>query len=257
MNAKKLFVFKIFIPNILVASTLGWSSFPVVAASTVTGIRQVTVGESAPVTIPLSPGHGVNISFIPTGEMIEKVWLDDPSWVVLDVDGCLQNLTRGECASATSSVLHLRRIERLDIQGLPIAKTSQLTVVTRSPKTLARRVNVFRLTRGDASPEYHTVEVVYRATLTRNQPAVDSAAIERGRLVAIRQRWLEESGSLDRRIKAFITQLRTQSVEEASRSAGISMELVSRLEELGNQRSLPLGLPQESLQKPPQVLQVQ
>jgi hypothetical protein len=33
--------------------------------------------------IELSPGYGVNISFIKSGEIIEKVWLDNPSFVSL------------------------------------------------------------------------------------------------------------------------------------------------------------------------------
>lgn len=252
----------IFIPNILVVSTLGLSSLPVLAAPTLTGIIQVTAGESTPVTISLSPGHGVNISFIPTGEVIEKVWLDDPSWVVLDVDGCLQNLTQGECTSPSSSVLHLRQIERLNIQGIPKAQTSQLTVVTRSPKTLARRVNVFRLTKSDASPRYHTVEVVQKSNFTGNQTALDSAAIERGRLVAIQQRWLEESSPLDKRILLFIQRLRigTLSVQEVISDAGISRELVSRLEKLGQQCSTvtcQLNPAQEQRVLSPRVLQVQ
>jgi hypothetical protein len=237
MDAKKLFEFKIFIP--LVASTLAWSNIPVLAVPTLAGIRQVTVGESKPVIIYLTPGHGVNISFIPTGEIIEKVWLDDPSWVVLDVDGCLQNLTQGDCTSSSSSVLHLRQIERLNIQGIPKAQTSQLTVITRSPKTLVRRVNVFRLTRSNASPQYHTVEIVQKSNLTGNQPTVDLVAIERGRLVAIRQKWLEESSPLDKRILLFIQKLQmgTSSLEEALSGSGISRALISRLEELGKQRS--------------------
>ena len=31
-------------------------------------------------TVKVFPGSGVNISFIATGETIQKVWLDDPSF---------------------------------------------------------------------------------------------------------------------------------------------------------------------------------
>jgi hypothetical protein len=192
--------------------------------------------DDVPPLIPLSPGHGVNISFLSTGEAIEKVWLDDPSWVVVGVDGCLAGLSAEDCAASSSSnVLHLRRIESLAIQGIPPAKSSLLTVITRNPRSAERRIHVFRLVKGREVPTFHTVEVVLpnRGEVT----SADVSALKRGRKEAIQQGWLEESGPLDHRILSFLTSLASQGAEEAARTAGISLALVSRLEELGARHS--------------------
>ncbi|WP_392536222.1 hypothetical protein [Nostoc sp. C117] len=64
-------------------------------------IRQVAAsqvsGENAQLqTVKVWPGHGVSISFYNTKEIIKKIWLDDPSKFVFDVDGCLEGL--GKCS---------------------------------------------------------------------------------------------------------------------------------------------------------------
>jgi len=199
-----------------------------------TGVRQMRVNESSVSEIRLAPGYGINISFIRTGEVIEKVWLDDPSWVVLDVDGCLAGLGESKCETSSARVLHLRRIEPLSIPGLPSATSAQLTVITRSA-SFERRLSVFRVVRASSPPDYHTVEVVPPGVPGR---LVDVSALERGRQEAIRQNWLESGSLLDRRIVQFLSLLAAYRLEDARQKAGISLELVERLEQLGRGEDL-------------------
>ena len=68
-------------------------SLPVIAhAETIfPAKRQVGVSQSMGVSgvtsvVSLSPMQSLNISFIKTGEIIKKVWLGNPSKVVMDYD---------------------------------------------------------------------------------------------------------------------------------------------------------------------------
>jgi hypothetical protein len=218
---------------------------PVLANSPEQTVQVSFDSEQLP-TIKLAPGRGVNISFIPTGSVIEKVWLDDPSWVVVSADGCLVGLgidsTRmpqqggQNCSNSPTSVLHLRRIDALSIRGIPKSDSTQLTIITRSP-ALGRQLLVFRLVKATETP-LHTVEVVDSSR--QIEPSrIDLAAIERGRKLAIQQSFLLEGSSLDRQIVDFISRLQQrQSVELAQRQSRISWELISRLEELGRPSNL-------------------
>ncbi|MCT7953480.1 hypothetical protein NG798_27145, partial [Ancylothrix sp. C2] len=44
-----------------------------------------------PTNIKVAPGAGVNI-MVPSDEIIQKAWLDNPAFVTLDADGCLEGL---------------------------------------------------------------------------------------------------------------------------------------------------------------------
>ena len=107
--------------------------------------------------------QGTNLSFIPAGETIRKVWLDDPSQVTLDFDGpmCVQfgeeSMDTGDCDNSAASVIHLRRIEKLDIPGLPHTDNTLLTVITE--KEGKKRLYAFRILYGEGSPEYNTLAV--------------------------------------------------------------------------------------------------
>ncbi|KAF3885055.1 MULTISPECIES: hypothetical protein [Nostocales] len=107
--------------------------------------------------------QGTNLSFIQAGETIKKVWLDDPSKVTLDFDGpmCLQfgqqGSETGDCESSAASVIHLRRIQKLNIPGLPNTNSTLLTVVTE--KQGQRKLYTFRVNYGEGAPEYNTLAV--------------------------------------------------------------------------------------------------
>lgn len=114
-------------------------------------------------TIKVWYEQGTNLSFIPAGETIRKVWLDDPSQVTLDFDGpmCVQfgeeSAGSGDCENSAASVIHLRRIEKLDIPGLPHTDNTLLTVITE--KQGRKRLYAFRVLYGEGSAEYSTLAV--------------------------------------------------------------------------------------------------
>ncbi len=93
-----------------------------------------TVNQIQPITVPLAPGNGVTLSFLPSNQTIAKVWLDNPSFAVIDSNGCLSGLPSvGNCTGEGAKVLHLRRINDLTIPGLPKTSSTLLTVITESP----------------------------------------------------------------------------------------------------------------------------
>ncbi len=105
--------------------------------------------------------QGTNLSFIPTGETIKKVWLDDPSQVTLDFDGPMcqfgQDNNTGNCENSGANVIHLRRIKKLNIPGLPNTDTTLLTVITEGQGR--RNLYTFQVNYGDGDPEYKTLAV--------------------------------------------------------------------------------------------------
>jgi hypothetical protein len=115
-------------------------------------------------TINVSYQQGTNLSFIQAGEVIKKVWLNDPSQVTIDFDGpvCMQfgqdrNTNVGDCQKSAANVMQLRRINKLKIPGLPNTSNTLLTVVTEGQgKT---KLYTFRVIYEENSPGYHTLAI--------------------------------------------------------------------------------------------------
>ncbi|MGB3642697.1 MAG: hypothetical protein WBA39_34700 [Rivularia sp. (in: cyanobacteria)] len=221
-------------------------SMKVIAGEMKNGVKRISSyiatgnSESEIPLIELSPGYGVNISFIPTGETVEKVWLDNPAIAYEDVDGCLSGLGK-ECESESgATVLHLRRIKPLDFKQLPSSNSSLLTVVTKGEK---RRVYLFRVAMGDKTPKLHTIEI----TPTKEELNTDRflithienlQLIKRGLVVAKQQRLISQESRVWRRLQNFLVSARAgEQINVAALKSGISMQLVNRLIELGHNQN--------------------
>lgn len=191
-------------------------------------------------TIELSPGYGVNISFIKSGEIVEKVWLDNPAIASLDVDGCLSGVQ--QCKKEGATVLHLRRINPLNIPQLPKTSSSLLTVVAKGNS--GRRLYTFRVAMSDKTPKYHTIEVAPDLNTPRQNTEslgvnnIESLQIiSRGLKIAQQQGLISLNSRLWGRIDNFFTNVRTgESISNAAQNSGISLQLVNRLIQLGLQR---------------------
>ena len=216
--------------------------------------RQVIPKEKTnePVQVHLAPGFGVNLSFVNSQETIEKIWLDNPAFVTVSADGCLYGLNQN-CASVGAKILHLRRINPLNLEGIPKSRKTLLTVITRDrrnnpqlylftiqpssqPKTLVFDIQKER-------PK----EVVAEKIKT---PIVDYfllAAIERGIKVSLEEGWLEPRSELTHNLRHFSSLLGKGYQEaEAAEIAGISLPLVNRLKDLGGYLDVPQILRQAS-----------
>ncbi len=199
-------------------------------------------------TIELLPGYGVNLSFIPTGETVQKVWFDNPAIASLDVDGCLEGLGR-ECEQVGASILHLRSIKPLNIPNLLKTNSSLLTVVTNGAN--GRKVYLFRVVAKkakttSATNRTHMVEVVPEMTSTvalTPLPSVinsqrDFNQMRRGLTVALNRRLITKNSKLWNRIASFLVKVRSgEPLSTAAQTSGISMQLVTKLQSLGNTSS--------------------
>jgi hypothetical protein len=188
--------------------------------------------------IALYPGHGLTLNFRPTGELIRKVWLDDPSQVTLDFDNasCLSEEVKAACAAR---VLHLRRIRRLNFPDLPLSATTSLTVVTD------RTLYQFQLTFPNAgSPSTYTLDIQpeqsharsISLTATQMQGQSGVQLLERGLQVATSRRLLTQGDALWHRVRSLLQLLKQGTpVAEAVKQAGVSQALIARLAEMGQE----------------------
>ena len=243
----KNFVQKTIVFSISTIITFTSISIKVIAGEMKSGVKQIsnTVAtgnsEREIPLIKLSPGYGVNISFIPTGEKVEKVWLDNPAIASLDVDGCLSGLGK-ECESGNgATVLHLRQIKPLDFKQLPSSNSSLLTVVARGEDK--RRVYLFRVAMGDTTPEFHTIEITpiqeeFNADRFLITDIKNLQLIKRGLEVAKQQHLISHESRLMNRLQHFLVSAKAgEQINIAARKNGISLRLVNHLIELGHNQN--------------------
>ncbi len=239
---------KIFLRNLTIISTaFAFSIFwqPVKGETIGNRVKSVSVNvatgnssQSIP-KIELSPGYGMNISFIRNGEIVEKVWLDNPTFASLDVDGCL-SVEGKECDKEGATVVHLRQITPLKVPQLPNSNTSLLTVVAKGK--LGRKVYLFQVDMSDKKPNYHTIEITPDINTSpettdfyniKNSNTLQS--LSRGLKIINNQGLISSESRLWSRIRTLLIKIRMgESINSAARQSGISMELVNRLIELGS-----------------------
>ncbi|MCC5637167.1 hypothetical protein LC593_15135 [Nostoc sp. CHAB 5844] len=125
-------------------------------------------------TITVSYVQGTNLSFLPAGETVKKVWLNDPSQVTIDFDGPVctqfgqnQNFNSGDCKNSAANVIQLRRIPKLKIPGLPNTDKTLLTVITEGQGK--SKLYTFRVLYTDSDPGYHTLAIYGDEATTDNQ----------------------------------------------------------------------------------------
>ncbi len=192
-----------------------------------------------PIQVPLATGSGVSINFASSGKTIQKVWLDNPSFVTLDADGCLAGLpSSAHCQGSTASLIYLRRIQDLSIPGLPKTNHSLLTVVTENNGQ--KNVYLFRIVKAH-TPSKLVFEVVGNRQRNTNQTppsteplVITTARITNGFKKGIARKLLSEDGALAKKINVFIGYLESGIPKtKAAQKVGLSQQVVNKLEALG------------------------
>ncbi len=114
------------------------------------------------ITLEVAPGYGLNINLIPTGEIVKKAWIDDPSRITLSFDG---NLCQGasspdqQCNNEGATVIHLRQIKPIQFPNLPRSSGggTLLTLITESSQ--GRKIYQFKIVPVSGQPKYTVLNV--------------------------------------------------------------------------------------------------
>ena len=183
----------------------------------------------------------VNVNFIPTGKVVKKVWLDDPSRIVIDADGslCIQSDGSG-CTDGGASVIHLRRINKIHFPHLPQTPTTLLSVVTENPQG-QRRLYQFRVTYGTGAPKETTISVnpdIHRPTPGSTEGIlVRLTRIQRGLERAEQTGMIHPSYGnqvISARVRTFLAWGKSGvPLEQAAARTGLPLSLLVELEALG------------------------
>ncbi|MFE4105942.1 hypothetical protein [Almyronema epifaneia] len=225
----------------LVAASLLAIATPTFAAPIV---RQISEAQAQGLTgdgaqISVWPGSGTNLDFTRTGEVIQRVWLDDPSRLTLDFDGnlCGQG-NSGNCDGAGASVIHLRRVTGIHFENLPETVFTLLTVVTDS--TAGRKVYQFQVNYGSGDPQYATVAIAPNVSaqsstiVTISGRSAGLLDIQRGLRSVIASQLIPSDSPVIPKIQDFLARVRNGATPQAAAdAAGISLAVVSRLAEMG------------------------
>ncbi|MGB3656241.1 MAG: hypothetical protein WBA41_34205 [Rivularia sp. (in: cyanobacteria)] len=242
MMSKQYSIIKGFI--VICSLTLPYFNLsPAIASEVKQSVKQITQqvatgnSSSSIPKIELSPGYGVNISFIRSDEIVEKVWLDNPTFASLDVDGCLSVEGR-ECDPQGATVIHLRQIKPLNVRQLPFSNTSLLTVIAKGQS--GRKVYLFKVGMGNTTPTYHTLEIIPDKKISPNtqfnniKNINELQLMSRGLKIVNARGLISKESQLWSRIANFLIKVRMgESISSAARKSGISMRLINRLIELG------------------------
>lgn len=216
-----------------------------IAAPVVRAIKQTQAsGESATLqTINVWNGHGVSISFYEVEETIKRVWLDDPSQILIDTDGCLEGIEQ-DCQNPGAGLIHMRRIEKVKVPGLPHTSSTLLTIITQT-STGERKAYSFRVATDSGKPKYSQVVIKNdvaaeekKAPVPQLQPLVSTLKttqnIRNGIAVAIRKKWINPNDELHQRLEQLTNYVQQgNELSTAAAQASVSMQLVNKLISLG------------------------
>lgn len=112
------------------------------------------------ITLEVAPGYGLNINLIPTGEVVKKAWIDDPSRITLSFDGNLcQGGTEQQCKNEGATVIHLRQIQPIAFPNLPSSPGggTLLTLITEGSQ--GRKIYQFKIMPISGTPKYTVLNV--------------------------------------------------------------------------------------------------
>ena len=226
-------------------------SIPVQASVVKTIPSQDLQGENALPTINLPLGHTVNLNFIPSGEIIRQVHLDDRSRVVASFDSplCPYSATGDGSCRAGATVVYLRQISKpiafgqraIASYGAGGHSNSMMTIITTRPDGSNRKLYQFELRYLTGSTATRTIQITTgtpraspppRASPRAVAPQARIQKIREGLAIAARNLILPDS-AIRPHLKSFFTLIESgKSFDDAVIQSEIPPEFLDWLQSL-------------------------
>jgi len=193
--------------------------------------------------------QGLNLSFLKTGESVQKVWLDNPSRVVIDFDGCLAGGPGGTPGGSSTgcngaALIRLRQLPQpIDFPKGIFAdgNTTQLTVITTSGST--RKVYQFQLVLAGGQPPYSMVEIIpspppapaQLTSISQEYQQTVLRQLSKGLAYAEAKQLVDRSSGAYQQLTATIALMQGgKPFAEAIKQTGVPNALVDRLRAYGS-----------------------
>jgi hypothetical protein len=206
------------------------------------------VSTETPLKVNLHNGLGTNISFSDVNQSIETIFLDNKSFVSLNLNGCLSEDNSRSCPpNSAPTLIHLSTIDPLTLPGVTnvnqlAGQNSLLTVITTDVKkqkyTYIFNLNVSNLDEG--MPHVALVRIYpkpnefFENTQLTTPQGIDRLKI--GFRLAMMRGDYSPNSITPLRIQRFIDGLNMGDKLESAPSYGLPLSLVSNLIDLGTSK---------------------
>lgn len=174
--------------------------------------------------VELGFGLGLNLSFVLTGERIERIWLDDLSEIVIDLDRPLPD----------ARIIHLRRIQGIDVP-LQLRAPSRSTLLTAV--TNYGNIYKFIVRPVDRVGNYQTVHIMPQRDPILELDAYTRARlshVERGLQIALEEKRLRPDSPIVAKVREFLVSARQgKPVPVAAQEQGLMLSFIHELARLG------------------------
>jgi hypothetical protein len=213
-------------------------------------------GENGLPTIRLPLGHTVNLSFIPSGEIVRQVHIDDRSRVVVSFDSPLcpySSAGDGSCR-AGATVIYLRQISNpiafgqrsIASYGAEGYSNSMMSVITTRPDGSNRKLYQFELRYLSGSTATRTIQITnaqprpsplpQSRAAPRPLPLAPQARIQKireGLAIATARNLILPDSAIRTNLKSFFTLIESgKSFDDAVAQSEIPTEFLDWLQSL-------------------------
>lgn len=185
--------------------------------------------------------QGVNLSFVPTGETIQKVWLDNPARVLVDFDGCLAVSGQTDSSNCNgASIIRLRQLPKpIEFpSGMFPDGNIQMTVITSSKSIyqftlVLAQISTYGLVEVIPSPPIAGAQLV---SVSQEYQQTVLGQLSRGLAYAEAKKLIDTNSQAYAQAKSLIAAMQSGiSFAEATKQTNIPSSLVERLRSYGSQ----------------------
>jgi hypothetical protein len=136
-------------------------TFPSVASATKCEITstQAQGHDNELVALRVAPGYGINLNFMPTGEIIKPIWLGDLSRITVSFDSNLCQISQQDCTDEGATVVRLQQIRKIDFPNQMSSPDGSTLLTAVAEGTTGKKLYQFKVIPTTSPPDCLTLTV--------------------------------------------------------------------------------------------------
>jgi hypothetical protein len=158
---------------------------------------------STPKVVGLGFDAGTTITWSDSNDVIQQMWLDNPTFATIDIYGCITGWN--SCTTSDAQIIHLKRNEDLKLEKIPYANETLLTVITKNMET------------GKTSLHFYNIKKYTLIVAAKTTPEPTAAIAQ----VIPEQKFGMAPDELAQKIDAAVAQAQEEQILERNTKSGL------------------------------------